>query len=296
LELYVDLCKKGAFMTGTIVIKWKRAFPQRIKIKRTEVKEKKRHAFTLLELLTVIAIISILASLLLSALAGAKSQGVSASCKNHLKQLGLALEMYVSDNRRVYPDANALWFDALTVYSPLQWTNRAYHCPGYRGDISLYAGSLPHDPVGSYAYNASGVGAYDSLSPLYMKGIERFGLGDTHRHHPPTSQSQVVAPSEMLAIGESRHRGEREVSNASGVFVMYCGNIAGSPWGILFPGCYYGCPPLPQRHGTNYNQLFCDGHVTAMNPRILFNPTNSATLWNYDHQPHLELWSGLNLY
>ncbi|MGO8701978.1 MAG: type II secretion system protein [Limisphaerales bacterium] len=259
-------------------------------------KVKARQGFTLIELLTVVAIIGILASLLLSTLARAKSQGVSASCKNHLKQLGLALEMYVNDNRRIYPDANALWFDALAGYSPLQWTNRAYHCPGYRGDISVYAGTLPHDPVGSYAYNASGVGAYDSRASLYVKGIARYGLGDTHKHHPPTSQSQIVAPSEMLAIGESRHRGESQVSNASGVFVMYCGNFAGSPWGVLFPSYYYGSPPLPQRHGTNYNQLFCDGHVTAMNPRILFNPTNSAALWNYDHQPHPELWVGLNLY
>jgi hypothetical protein len=33
-----------------------------------------------------------------------------------------------------------------------------------------------------------------------------------------------------------------------------------------------------------------------MNPRILFNPTNSAALWNNDHQPHPELWVGLDLY
>lgn len=44
------------------------------------------------------------------------------------------------------------------------------------------------------------------------------------------------------------------------------------------------------RHGKNYNQLFCDGHVLAMNPWVLFNPTNSALMWNYDHESHPELW------
>jgi prepilin-type processing-associated H-X9-DG protein len=46
----------------------------------------------------------------------------------------------------------------------------------------------------------------------------------------------------------------------------------------------------PARHGKSYNQLFCDGHVAAMNPWVLFNPTNTAAMWNSDHQPHPELW------
>ncbi len=46
----------------------------------------------------------------------------------------------------------------------------------------------------------------------------------------------------------------------------------------------------PKRHGKTYNQLFCDGHVTAMDPWVLFNPTNSASKWNKDHQPHPECW------
>ena len=38
------------------------------------------------------------------------------------------------------------------------------------------------------------------------------------------------------------------------------------------------------------NQLYCDGHVSAINPEALFNPSNTAAMWNYDHQPHPELW------
>src|SRR2546422_9707917 len=56
-----------------------------------------RAGFTLIELLVVIAVIAILASLLLPALSSAKSSAQSVQCMSNLKQLGLALNMYVND-------------------------------------------------------------------------------------------------------------------------------------------------------------------------------------------------------
>src|SRR5260221_2673952 len=54
--------------------------------------------FTLVELLVVIGIIAILASLVLPALARAKAAGRSAICKSNLHQIGIGAKVYVGDN------------------------------------------------------------------------------------------------------------------------------------------------------------------------------------------------------
>ena len=57
-----------------------------------------RRAFTLVELLVVIAIIAVLAALLLPALASARDQGRKAACLSNLRQIGIGLINYATDN------------------------------------------------------------------------------------------------------------------------------------------------------------------------------------------------------
>lgn len=63
----------------------------------------RRRAFTLVELLVVMAIIAVLAGLLLPTLGGATGRARSTACLSNLKQIGIGLRLYLDENGNRMP-------------------------------------------------------------------------------------------------------------------------------------------------------------------------------------------------
>ena len=75
-------------------------------------------------------------------------------------------------------------------------------------------------------------------------------------------------------------------------------NFSGEHTNVKGCGVDFGMPGLalsdwssPRRHGRNYNMAFCDGHVSGLDPMVLFDLRKTAVNWNNDHQAHPEAWS-----
>jgi len=68
-------------------------------------------AFTLVELLVVLGVIGLLASLLLPAVSRATEAGRSTACLGNLRQVGIALQLYVQDNHNRLPVLRDRLFD-----------------------------------------------------------------------------------------------------------------------------------------------------------------------------------------
>jgi prepilin-type N-terminal cleavage/methylation domain-containing protein/prepilin-type processing-associated H-X9-DG protein len=243
-------------------------------------------AFTLLELLVVIAIIASLASLVLPALGNAKQQARALQCKSNLRQLGIALHLYVQDNN-CYPLATSdgifgAWEPALREYVP----DNEFYCPLQQKpstqfiNIFQLTGALitPH-----YGYNA--LGAVWQGSPPYNPGLGgdlNFATG----LRTPTSANRVVIPAQIIYVGDSATfidpiLGTQPQTNIPNqIYIIF-------PY-IVEPLGYLG---VGNGHDAGANMVFGDAHVQYAKQSFWIAATDtSRRLWNSDNQPHPEWW------
>jgi prepilin-type N-terminal cleavage/methylation domain-containing protein len=116
-------------------------------------------AFTLIEMLVVIAIIGVLAALLLPVLSRARASGKRTTCLNNLKQIATGVHMYAGDfNEILFPVANP--FNKPSILPVFyEWT--AYN-QLMRSYVGLKGAPSPQDklftcPVDTFYYGSTGV-------------------------------------------------------------------------------------------------------------------------------------------
>lgn len=223
-----------------------------------------RSAFTLIELMVVISVISVLGALLLPAVSKAKGRARSVSCLSTLRQIGLAMHMYADADPRGY-----LPLDARATNSPAWIDSLVPHV----GDLDAIR-TCPSDPLSakrklwkrtSYVLNQY-TSTVAEAAPQFQADLSAPARvsdpdGVEYLLHPATPKlAAFPRPSATIIVFEASNLGTRlpDGLDASSGRPIHDDRTHPDTWGLGWPHVLADIDPY--RHGQAANYLYADGH------------------------------------
>jgi len=221
---------------------------------------KRSCGFTLIELLVVFSIISILAGLLLPALAKAKGKSTKVNCLSNIKQLGLAWATYAQDHRGFIPES--YFFQPTGAVNSNAWVR----------------GSMDDNPV----FGQVETGVADSINNASLKAGALWPyVGSPGVYRCPSDKSKVLGQPRVRSYsinswmggvplpGQEKYRVFRKdtdlVSPAPSQAVVFIDEHERSineGWFVIDMSGARGFLDAPaDRHDGTYTLSFADGHV-----------------------------------
>lgn len=209
--------------------------------------------FTLVELLTVVAIVGILAALIIPVVAKVRQTALRTDCASNLRQLGQGLALYVADHKGVLPTS---W----TGSNETVWRKQLLR-GGYLGkpDAVVPVAGVVAPGADPSTWNEfhfrifsckAHVGKYDAA----VDGQATYAMNSAAAQAP--TQGGTVSPLRRL----SEHQ-----QPARTMIIGDAARLGVDGNGTRFnPGLTPGTPYRPEAvHGAAANLLFLDGHVES---------------------------------
>jgi prepilin-type N-terminal cleavage/methylation domain-containing protein/prepilin-type processing-associated H-X9-DG protein len=234
---------------------------------------RRRSAFTLVELLVVLAVIGILVGLLLPAVQAARESARKASCKNNLKQIGLALHQFHHDKGRLPigcvewrgmggdpRDRQLAWSAYLLPY--LEQSNlfeaidlgRPFDAPENAGvaatRVQVYL--CPSAPRRDQQRGPTDYGGLYGERMVTRQPDDGVFLYDTAIHFEDVRDGL----SQTMAVAEDVGGPDAEWINGNNVFVQ--------SGGINDPNAWSGDNEIRSQHSAGAMVVFLDGHVSFL--------------------------------